>query len=278
MAQHQPITSPPLASLFPDMRAELLRVLHGLPDEAWNNPTACTGWSVRDVTAHILADDLGIISNRRDHDGVYFEVATFAELVEKINAHNALWVGAAKRISRRLLMTFLEETGIELAAILAQMENQNDTAKVDWISDSEVPIWLEVGRELTEYWMHHQHVCEAVGVISLKDRRFMLPILTVFAHALPRTYQAVQADPNTVIQITVTGEAATDFYLIREESGWGLFAGTELPTTTQVTLDDQTAWRVFTKGIDPQTALAQAQLHGDEALGRAFFETVAIIA
>jgi uncharacterized protein (TIGR03083 family) len=260
------------------MRAELLRVLATLSDAQWALPTACPGWSVRDVAAHILADDLNILSNRRDHDGVYFEVASWEELVEKINAHNEVWVKAAQRISRRLLLTCLEQTGPELAALFAQMEAESATSKIEWAGQAEAPMWLEVGRELTEYWMHHQHVCEAVGVTSLKERDFMLPVLTIFVHALPRTYQSIAAPANSVLRLTITGPAASDFYLIRGESTWVLSAGTDWPSTRHVTLDDQTAWRVFTKGIDPQQAMHHAHITGDLALGQAFFQTVAIIA
>mgnify|MGYP001473010431 CR=1 FL=1 len=62
------LETPRIAGLFAPMRAELLRVLHGLSDEEWDLPTACTGWSVRDVALHILGDDMGLLSGLRDSD------------------------------------------------------------------------------------------------------------------------------------------------------------------------------------------------------------------
>jgi uncharacterized protein (TIGR03083 family) len=40
--------------LFPSLSAELLGLLKGLPRSAWDTPTACAGWSVQDLVAHLL--------------------------------------------------------------------------------------------------------------------------------------------------------------------------------------------------------------------------------
>jgi uncharacterized protein (TIGR03083 family) len=36
-------------------RASLVDALAGLPDDAWQRPSLCTGWSVREVVAHLIA-------------------------------------------------------------------------------------------------------------------------------------------------------------------------------------------------------------------------------
>ena len=36
-------------------RAALVDALAGLPDEAWDRPSLCAGWPVRDVVAHLIA-------------------------------------------------------------------------------------------------------------------------------------------------------------------------------------------------------------------------------
>ena len=52
--------------LFPEERARLLDLLSGLTVEQWLASTACAGWSVKDVAAHLLGDDLGRLSRQRD--------------------------------------------------------------------------------------------------------------------------------------------------------------------------------------------------------------------
>ena len=44
--------------LFPGLSAELLGVLKSLPPAAWELPTACADWTVKDVTAHLLGGTL----------------------------------------------------------------------------------------------------------------------------------------------------------------------------------------------------------------------------
>src|SRR5918999_4565283 len=55
-----------VADLFPRERAGLLGVLDSLRPEDWGRPTVCDGWSVKDLVAHLLADDLGLLSRGRD--------------------------------------------------------------------------------------------------------------------------------------------------------------------------------------------------------------------
>jgi hypothetical protein len=45
-----------------------------------------------------------------------------------------------------------------------------------------------------------------------------------------------------------------------------------------VTLDQETAWRLFTKGISKAEALKTAQIEGQPALGEKVLDTVSIIA
>src|SRR5687768_5123799 len=96
-----PIAPISLVDLFPMIREELLTILQSLTDEEWQAPTACTGWSVKDVALHILADDVGYLSRHRDQDGYTVPHETWEELVAGINAHNERWVEATRRMSRK---------------------------------------------------------------------------------------------------------------------------------------------------------------------------------
>jgi hypothetical protein len=218
------------------------------------------------------------MSRRRDDDGITFKVDSWEELVSVINGSNELWVQAARRMSKRLLMSLLEFTGEQLHEYLKSVSPDSDGGTISWASGAQVPMWLQMARELTEYWMHHQHICEAVSVNSLKNRRFLHPVLSTFVYALPKTYQNISAPIDTTIHLKITGEAADDWYLVRENDSWALYADTDLQPSTAVVMDDDTAWHLFTKGIDSVTARQRSTLTGDLELGEKFFETIAIIA
>jgi uncharacterized protein (TIGR03083 family) len=53
-------------SPFAPLRAALVELLRGLGRPDWARPTACPGWSVHDIAAHILGDHVGRLSRHRD--------------------------------------------------------------------------------------------------------------------------------------------------------------------------------------------------------------------
>ncbi len=269
-----------IAHLFLEMRTELLRVLESLTDTQWNAPTACEGWSVKDVALHMLGDDIGLISNQRDHDGQYKKIDSWEELVTFINAQNDLWVRASRRMSRRLLMEFLAFTGQLWQELVESHDPFELAGPVGWTGNPQDPRWMHIARELTEFWMHHQHVCEAVNIKSLKSARFMQPVLNIFVQALPHTYRDVDAAENTAVKLVISHESGEtwEWVVIRDSDRWRLYADTSLTPAATVNMDADTAWRLFTKGLDPDAARQRSIVEGNSALGNVLFYTVSIIA
>ena len=85
----------------------MINILSDLTEAEWAAPTACTGWSVKDVAAHILADDCGYLSRHRDGEGITFKTDSWDELIGLINAQNEAWVLVNRRLSRKLLINLL---------------------------------------------------------------------------------------------------------------------------------------------------------------------------
>ena len=64
----------------------------------------------------------------------------------------------------------------------------------------------------------------------------------------------------------------------KDPSAWTLEAGAPRRGDAEVVIDEDTAWRVFTKGLDRERAARKVELIGDRRLGAKLLETVAIIA
>jgi uncharacterized protein (TIGR03083 family) len=63
MNQKRPVI---VVDLFAEERQRLLDLLGSLAPEQWSLATSCPGWSVKDIAAHVLGDDLNNLSGGRD--------------------------------------------------------------------------------------------------------------------------------------------------------------------------------------------------------------------
>jgi uncharacterized protein (TIGR03083 family) len=266
--------------LFAPERASLLELLSSLSAGQWQAPTVCPGWSVKDVALHLLGGDIDLLSRRRDGAAPADppgKPGGFQELVVSLDRLNQTWVEATRRISPRLLGELLAVTGEATRRYLTSLELLAVEESVSWIRPEPVPNWLDVARQYTERWTHHQQIRDAVGVPGLKEPAFLAPVLATFVHALPRAFTDVPAAVGTTVEVVIAGEAGGCWVLTRTPRGWELGAGPAAVPRARVALEAETAWRLWTKGIRPDAAQAAVSISGDRALGCPVLDAVAII-
>ena len=274
--------------LFPEERAALLHLLDSLSEPRWDAPTVCPGWSVKDISAHLLADDLSRLSRGRDqYSGSGFtptrERDFAAELLDYINEANERWVAAARRLSPRLLIDLLRWSGEETQRYFESLDMSAIGERVTWAGPEPAPVWLDIAREYTERWLHQAQVRDAVSRPLLTEPRLFLPVLDTFVRALPHTFRDTDAPHGTHVLLLITriGETratSLQWSLVREASRWSLFDSAPLAPSATVTMDADTAWRLFTKGISKAEAASRAVITGDARLGEKVLDTVSIIA
>jgi uncharacterized protein (TIGR03083 family) len=272
----------PTLHLFPGERKALLDLLADLAPEEWSRPTVCPGWSVQDIAAHLLADDVGRLSGGRDdHDNPDFaaglDISTLPGLIAAIDRQNALWVEAMRRASPRMLIDLLRLTGEQTASYFATLDLEATGGPVDWVGPEPAPVWLDLAREYTERWVHQQHIRDAVGRPGLQEPEWFAPVLAAFVLGLPRALGDA-GKPGETVLLTITGEAGGEWLARRDETGWALEPGRDDAPTAAVTLDQVSAWRLFTRGVTPQQARQVARLSGDPELTARALETVSILA
>jgi uncharacterized protein (TIGR03083 family) len=262
--------------LFAKERLAFLELLGGLGEGDWVRATVCPGWTVKDVTAHVLHDDLRRLAGMRDgHQGPPPEegepLAVFSQRV------NQEWVAAARCLSTRQLVELLSLTGGQVARMWEQQDLQADATAVSWAGLDHSPVWLDAAREFTEYWTHQQQVRDATGRPGLTGREFLAPVLDTFLRALPFTLRNTDASPGAQVQVTITGEAAMRWVATREGSGWRLDRGGAARPVVLVEADGDTMWRLCTRGITPQAARARVRARGDLGLADQVLQIVSII-
>jgi uncharacterized protein (TIGR03083 family) len=278
----QPVGPIMVLDLFPQERKQLLELFSDLSEEDWDAPTVCQGWTVKDIGLHLLGDDIGYLSGRRDHFSNPFfrnkDMHAWESLVKNLNEANELWVKAAERISPKLLSDLLALTGKQLYEYMQSLDPMAINGVVSWAGPDPAPIWLDSAREYTERWLHQQQIRDAVNKPGLKEKRFFHPVLDTFVRALPHTYKDVPVADTAVIQLVVTGEAGDAWYLVGEANRWSLYTVVELQPGAIVTMDQETCWRLFTKGVNKDQAKAHTTIEGDQKLGEKILDTVSIIA
>jgi uncharacterized protein (TIGR03083 family) len=229
--------------LFPLIRQALLQLLTGLNEEEWYLPTVCTGWSVKDIALHLLGDDVGLLSRKRDGFDSLAKVYPrrridgWSDLVAYLNEINALWVQATRRISCELLCSLLAFTGEETDRYFASLDPSVIGSPVSWAGPDPAPVWLDIAREYTERWIHQQQIRDAFEKPGLKERRFLAPVLETFVRALPHTFRDIEANNGTHIQLIISGEAGDTWSLQRENDRWVLGKTSPAPVAASVSMD-----------------------------------------
>jgi uncharacterized protein (TIGR03083 family) len=269
--------------LFPGERDALLALLKDLSPEEWDAPTICPGWSVKDIAGHLLGDDLGMLSWGRDsYDSPDFasglDISTLSGLIVAIDRQNAVWVEAMRRLSPRVVTELLAWTGPPTEAYFASLDPDAIGGPIDWAGPEPAPLWLHIAREYTERWVHQQHIRDAVGRPGLTERRWLGPVLEAFVRGLARVVASEVRPDGTTLRLVITGDAGGDWVAQRQHGAWVLGTDPDVAADATVTLDEQIAWSLFTKGLLVDEARNAARIEGDAALAERVFATVSILA
>jgi hypothetical protein len=226
-----------------------------------------------------LGGEVGILSRRRDKYSPPDAAApaNYAELVAMINDLNDVWVRALRRMSPPVLCELLDGGGRLVEMYFASFDPDAPGVPVDWAGCEVAPNWLDLAREYTERWHHQQQIRDAVGLPGMTEPRYLRPVLDTFVHALPHAFRDMPGRQGTAVQFRARGDAGRDWVLLREKAGWALYVGVAAAPAAEVALDQDDAWRMFTKGLRGEALRARVSLRGDPALAEKVLTAVAIL-
>jgi uncharacterized protein (TIGR03083 family) len=262
---------------FCPLRTHLLALLAELGEDDWSRPTAAPRWSVKDVAAHLLGGDVSILSGKRDGFRLPQKIQNNEQLIELVNRLNGEWVFAAQRMSPRLLREFLAFTGPEVEACFASLDPIRVGGAVSWAGPEPAPVWFDLAREFTERWHHQQQIRDATGRTPLYDPYFLSPVLDTFVRALPHAFRNTVAPAGTSVRFEISGDAGGVWFIYKIEQAWILILDSLAEPAANVVIAQDTAWRLFTKGIDRERARSLAMIGGKPELAVPIFATTSII-
>jgi uncharacterized protein (TIGR03083 family) len=278
----EPVGPIDTASLFRPLHNELIYLLHSLSETDWSLPTVCKGWEVRDIATHLLDVQIRRLSFSRDqmeppHPEAPIE--TYQDLVGFLNRLNADWNRALRRASPRVLVDLLAVIGPQLAEHMERLDPEGIARfSVAWAGEETSQNWFDAGREYTELWHHQQQIRDAVAAPPLTARNWLHPVLDIFIRVLPHAWRDVPGNPADLIEFTISGEAGGLWSLAFRENQWKLLRGNGSHAVCRVSIDQDSAWRLFTKGLNPEAARNRVRIEGREELGSPFLRALAIMA
>jgi hypothetical protein len=176
-----------------------------------------------------------------------------------------------------VLIDLLSAVGDQIAAFWQTVDLNALGAPVSWAGPEPVPVWLDAARDFSEYWTHHQQICEATGLAGLTSPDYLGPVLDTFMRALPHTLRNATAPDGTVVQMIVPGPSGGEWTCTRGPDRWRLQRQRHPRPAARVELDADIAWRLCTRGITPEHAAEHARTDGDQHLTTAALQIVSIV-
>ncbi|NGO42706.1 maleylpyruvate isomerase family mycothiol-dependent enzyme [Streptomyces ureilyticus] len=267
--------------LFVRERRALLGLLGSLEAGDWGRPTVCPGWDVHDVVGHVLNDYMRRLSGLRDGwtGAVFADDETLPAYVARVNG---LFVEATRQCSPRLMVELLAHLGPQLDEVWAGVRLDAPAGvDVSWAStDEPSPAWLDIAREYTEFWVHQQQIRDAVDRPGADEPELLGPVIDTFLRALPHTLRTVDRPRGTTVRFDVTGPAGGTWWAIRDADRWlpGAPGASGGEAAARVTMDQDTLWRLASRGILPEEARRRSVLAGDEPLTMAATMLLAVVA
>ena len=272
----------PTAHLFPILDEKLEAFLMSLTPKQWESPTIVPKWSVREIACHLLDTNIRTLSVLRDDylgpplDGIN----SYGDLVNYLNRLNAEWIAATQRLSPKLLIDLLAQTGKQCNEVWEKLPPFEPARfGVAWAGQESSPNWFHMAREYTEKWHHQQQIRLAVGnTEELYTQGLHYPYLATSFQALPHHYRTIEAPIGTTLSFVISGVEGGKWFLQRSQNSWELVPNPQKEITCQVQIPREIAWRIFTKGISQAEAESLVHISGEKALGRPVLDMLAIMA
>ena len=268
------------AHLLRRVDEELIDLLRSLAPGEWDIQTIAPSWKVRDVAAHLLDTVLRKLSIVRDSCCVdAIEIRSPQDVTTLVNRLNREGVVIYRRLSPPVLIDLMQLACEQSARFHESLDPFAPAAfAVSWAGEEESPNWFDTARELTERWHHQQQIRLAANRPGSMVPDLYHPVLDCFARGLPYLYRDVDAAAGTVLVLEISGECGGRWFLSRGSTGWEFVNGAAGDLKSRVTVPQELAWRLFTKGIDRRSARAQVTIEGDSDLGERVLSLTAIVA
>ena len=267
------------AHLLRRVDEKLVELLGSLEPSEWDLQTIAPLWKVRDVAAHLLDTVLRKLSMVRD--SCYVEavgVRSPQDVIALVNRLNAEGVTVYRRLSPIVLIDMMKAACQQSARFHESLDPFAPARfAVSWAGEETSLNWFDTARELTERWHHQQQIRLATNRPGIMTPDLYHPVLDCFVRGLPHVYRDVDAPVGTTFLSEISGECGGQWFLSRGSTRWNFANRSVGEFASRVKIPQELAWRVFTKGINRDSAQTQIEIEGNRDLGEKVLRLTAIV-
>ncbi|WP_037602628.1 maleylpyruvate isomerase family mycothiol-dependent enzyme [Streptacidiphilus rugosus] len=247
-----------------------------LSEGAWNRPTECPGWSVRDVVSHVIAMELELLGDPRpihtlprDLRHVVDEFSRYCEVpVDKRRCHTAPEMTAE-----------LEYTIIRRGRALRTNTRYEPMDDIRWPMgpySRDVPYHQLLRTRVFDVWTHEQDVRRALHAPGGLDTPAAAITRDYLIELLPKAVAKLAGAPaGSAVVFDVHGAQEFMRTVHVDEAGRGsVDAQVPLAPVVRVTTDWETYARLACGRVT--ASAADVKTEGDEALARRILDNFAV--
>lgn len=267
------------AHLLRKVDKQLMVLLRSLTPSEWDLQTIAPLWKVRDVAAHLLDTVLRKLSMVRDSCCVEpADIRSPQDVITLVNRLNREGVTVYRRLSPPVLIDIMKVACEQSARFHESLDPFVPAAfAVSWAGEETSLNWFDTARELTERWHHQQQIRVATNRPGIMTPDLYHPVLDCFVRGLPHVYRHVDAPAGTALLLEITGECGGRWFLSRGSTTWDFLRRPVADIACRVMIPQALAWRLFTKGVDRDSARAQIEIEGNRDLGEKVLYLTAIV-
>jgi len=267
------------AHLLRRVDEKLIDLLGSLTPSEWDLQTLAPLWRIRDVAAHLLDTVLRKLSMVRDSCFVEdVEINSPQDVITLVNRLNREGVSVYRRLSPPVLIDMMKVACEQSARFHESLDPFAPAAfAVSWAGEETSLNWFDTARELTERWHHQQQIRFAANRPGIVTPDLYYPVLDCFVRGLPHVYRDVEASVGTTVLLEISGECGGRWYLSRGSTRWDFVRRSPGDFASRVRIPQELAWRLFTKGIDRDSARPQIEVEGNRDLGEKVLHLTAIV-
>ncbi len=259
---------PPLLEQF----AVIDDLLSGPTEDEWNAATCLPGWTVKDITAHLIGTEsmlAGIEAPRVERD-----VRSFDHVRNDIAAFNELWVESLRPVPGSDVL----ERYREIVAL--RTEQLGAMTQADFGKQSNTPVGpAPYGRfmriRVFDCWLHELDICDALGRTGSEGGpRAELGSAEVFGAVPFIVGKRGKAPEGARITIELSGPLARTVHIEVHGRATEVPALSE-PATTTIAMDSGLFVRLAGGRVRAEDRIDEITLGGDTEVGRRIVDNLA---